>query len=87
MDVQMPEMDGLQAAKEIRRGAAGAAAAGAPLIAMTAHARPEDRSLCLDAGMDDYLSKPLQRRNLAAALRRWCPNEEASPSSEAREGA
>jgi signal transduction histidine kinase/CheY-like chemotaxis protein len=68
LDVQMPGMDGLEAARRIREQLAGRRL---PLVALTANARPEDRRSCLEAGMDDYLSKPLRQEELAACLRRW----------------
>ncbi len=66
MDVSMPEMDGLQATKEIvkRPGARPR------IIAMTAYATAEDRRKCLDAGMDDYMSKPVTAEKLTKALER-----------------
>ncbi|MGH9886126.1 MAG: response regulator, partial [bacterium] len=70
MDVQMPELDGLAATRLIRRRSGGA---GHPpfILAMTANALREDREACLEAGMDDYLSKPVRVGELQAALERW----------------
>ncbi|MBA3547472.1 MAG: response regulator [Nannocystis sp.] len=64
MDVQMPEMDGLEATRRIRQSLA----VQPRIIAMTANAMESDRQACLDAGMDDYISKPIQVRDLRAAL-------------------
>jgi signal transduction histidine kinase len=68
MDVQMPEMDGLEATRRIRRELP--AARQPRIVAMTAAAFPEDRARCLDAGMDDYVAKPVGMDELSASLRR-----------------
>lgn len=70
MDCEMPGIDGLEATRRIR---ADAPLRRVPIIALTAHALPEDRQACLDAGMDDYLSKPVDRLRLYRALRPWLP--------------
>jgi signal transduction histidine kinase/ActR/RegA family two-component response regulator len=69
MDVQMPEMDGLQATRAIRSGEAESGR-HLPIIALTAHASTEDRDRCLEAGMDDYLTKPLQVPRLKGIMNR-----------------
>jgi len=70
MDVQMPKMDGFEATAAIRDWEV-ATGGRLPIIAVTAHAMEGDRQLCLDAGMDDYVSKPIDPEELEAAIGRW----------------
>jgi len=82
MDMQMPEVDGLEATRRIR--ALGHRAAKVPVVAMTANARDEDRRACLEAGMDAFLSKPIDFDELARTLRRL--HAGAAPSAGERSG-
>ena len=71
MDVQMPEMDGIEATERIRRGDNGVPCPQIPIIAMTAHAMQSDRDRCLEAGMNDYISKPVKPQELHGVLEKW----------------
>jgi signal transduction histidine kinase/CheY-like chemotaxis protein/HPt (histidine-containing phosphotransfer) domain-containing protein len=71
MDCQMPIMDGYTATRLRRQREAGSGLARIPIIAMTANAMAGDREKCLNAGMDDYMSKPLNRARLEQTLRKW----------------
>jgi PAS domain S-box-containing protein len=68
MDVQMPELDGVEATKRIRMREAGRCGRRTPVLALTANTLVEDRYACFEAGMDGYLIKPLDRERLAEAL-------------------
>ncbi|MBW4575952.1 MAG: response regulator [Aphanothece sp. CMT-3BRIN-NPC111] len=73
MDCQMPVMDGFEATRQIRQRQESSFASGHPpvIIAMTANAMKEDEQRCLDAGMNDYMSKPVSKDKLAAMLQHW----------------
>ncbi len=67
----MPEMDGYEATKRIRANEAGVENSLIPIIAMTANAMEGDKDKCLDAGMDDYLSKPIDPESVHEKLTLW----------------
>jgi two-component system sensor histidine kinase/response regulator len=85
MDVQMPEMDGIEATREIRKwertqpATTGSMITGrchVPIVAMTANAMKGDREKCISAGMDDYITKPIRRDVVFAVLNRWVLNSD-----------
>ncbi|MBP1910710.1 response regulator [Methanolobus bombayensis] len=71
MDVQMPEMDGLEATKAIRYSEPPVLKRDIPIIAMTAHAMKGDKEKCLEAGMNDYISKPVSLQSLQKIMQKW----------------
>jgi signal transduction histidine kinase/DNA-binding response OmpR family regulator len=78
MDCQMPEMDGYETTRIIRQKEKSAGEGNrVPIIALTANALREDRQVCLDVGMDDYLSKPLESKNLKQSIARWLRPQES----------
>jgi two-component system sensor histidine kinase/response regulator len=79
MDMRMPGMDGLEATREIRMREGAAGRRRTPIIAVTANAMHGDRAACLEAGMDDFATKPLVLDDLAAALGRWLQRVPAGP--------
>jgi CheY-like chemotaxis protein len=68
MDIQMPELDGIEAAKRIRKLEAEQPGARTPILALTANTLVEDRYACFEAGMDGFLIKPVDREKLEEAL-------------------
>ncbi len=79
MDLQMPEMDGLEASRQIRRRLAPDRQP--KIVALTANAMQGDRELCLAAGMDDYVSKPVKMHEIAAAIRRQFGKQAETPQT------
>ena len=88
MDCQMPGMDGFEVTAAMRRREPEAGPR-VPIVALTAHAMPGDRQRCLDAGMDDYLSKPMSQRDLDRMLQRWVAagDHQTGPAAPADRGA
>ncbi len=80
MDLQMPEMGGYEATRRIRQHEQWQQL---PIVAMTAHAMSGDRELCLEAGMNDHLAKPIEVDDLYGALGRWLAPRETEPESTA----
>ncbi len=78
MDIQMPEMDGLSATRIIRNPESMVLNHDIPIIAMTAHAMQGDKEKFLNAGMNDYISKPISPKDLSNVLYRWLPQETAT---------
>jgi len=74
MDCQMPLMDGYEATRQLRRVAAGSRNSNIPVIALTAHALATDRAKCMEAGMNDYLTKPIDPNRLQQALAKVLPS-------------
>ena len=72
MDVQMPDMDGLEATRAIR---SMAGREDLPILAMTANVFEEDRRACLDAGMSDFVAKPVELEKLFATIVKWMSDE------------
>ena len=83
MDWQMPELDGIEATRRVRRYEA-TVGLHVPIIALTANALVGDQDICLAAGMDDFVSKPIQLRELAATLERWLPQRTGQSRSPER---
>ncbi|HJR72438.1 MAG TPA: ATP-binding protein [Luteimonas sp.] len=81
MDCQMPVIDGYTATSRWRQHETALGAGHLPIVAMTANAMAGDRQKCLDAGMDDYLAKPVTRTQLDACLSRWLPSEPIAQES------
>jgi len=71
MDCQMPELDGYEATRRIRKFKSEATDYTIPIIAMTAHAMKGDRDKCIEAGMDDYLTKPVKPKDISQMLDKW----------------
>jgi CheY-like chemotaxis protein len=83
MDVSMPEMNGYEATRAIREAEERTGAGHTPIVGVTAHALESDRDLCIQAGMDDYISKPLSPDKLEEKIRYWLSCESGAASQSA----
>lgn len=81
MDMQMPRLDGVEATRLIRSRHSVALNPHVPIIAMTANVMQGDRQMCLEAGMNDHVAKPFNRRMLVSVLEKWLPKSPLPPSS------
>jgi CheY-like chemotaxis protein/HPt (histidine-containing phosphotransfer) domain-containing protein len=78
MDLQMPVIDGYEATRQIRQSEPGSRNGPIPIIALTAHTMKGEKEKCLEAGMNDFISKPLQFKGLAEVLDRWTNGAEGN---------
>jgi PAS domain S-box-containing protein len=81
MDCQMPQMDGYETSRQIRQGNAGNQYSNISIVAMTANAMTGDKEKCLDAGMSDYMSKPINIEVISEKLEQWLPEALTSPKA------
>ncbi len=85
MDCQMPDKDGFQTTSEIRSGNAGVINPDILIIALTAHAMDGDREKCIEAGMNDYISKPIKMKEVDELLKRWLKPEQSKSGLNGRQ--
>jgi CheY-like chemotaxis protein len=83
MDIQMPEMDGIEATRIIRGPDSTVLDPGIPIIALTAHALKGDNELCVEVGMNDYLVKPIHKQKLSETIARWLSKTNKKSSGKA----
>ena len=75
MDISMPNMDGVEATKAIRSFEVGKNKRRTPIVALTAHAMPGDKTKFFEAGMDDYLTKPVRKNAVCEVIKKWAPGK------------